>query len=208
MRKIKSLVNQTRQFPEYLNAIDTLNIIIESEKNYIESCNNAYGNEFIKFYSKQPKSLQIPLTEIRAGGTRQIEIFKESNANLVNFKTDFGDLNMINNEIQRKIIATKDSQTTAQKPPEAKTPSDLNSTSPNTSRSHSDKEVTNLKKRFISSLSGSLKKLSESQIKIANDLEEVSKQFSSQVSEIKNYKDPGLARLAQRLEQLDYEIAE
>ena len=115
---------------------------------------------------------------------------------------------MINNEIQRKIIATKDSQTTAQKPPEAKTPSDLNSTSPNTSRSHSDKEVTNLKKRFISSLSGSLKKLSESQIKIANDLEEVSKQFSSQVSEIKNYKDPGLARLAQRLEQLDYEIAE
>lgn len=217
MRKIKSLVNQVRQFPEYLNAIDTLNDMISIEKRCYDCCKNAYGNEFVKFYSKQPKNLQTALTEVRFTGEKEAEIIKESNQCLIELKTDFGDLNMINNEIQRKVITIKDAQTTAINSQAAATKVASNentrraaedSQRAETVKNQSEKQISDLRKRFIVSLADSLKKVADSKIKIANELNELSKQFATASEGIKEYKDPAIPRLNQRLQQLDYEIAE
>lgn len=217
MRKIKSLVNQVRQFPEYLDALDTLNDMISAEKRCYDCCKNIYGNEFIKFYSKQPKTLQTPLTEIRFAGEKQAEIMKQSGQVLTEFKTDFGDLNMINNEIQRKAMTIKDAQTAAanSQAAAAKVSSTENTRKAaedmkkaETVKNQSGKQISDLQKRFITSLADSLKKVADSRIKIASQINEVSKQFGSLSDGIKEYKDPAIPRLNQRLQQLDYEVAE
>lgn len=229
------LLNRLKQYSEYNDMTNAAENIRTQQVAIIDSTTAAFGANLFTFAHTQPPEIQVGLKGIQKQGDAEVaamkelfvaqselpqqlalnkepyvEIAKRNSAIAISYeqlKKAKANLDKAKNDLTiantKGIPAETAKAEAAVEAARAKAQTDLVNFN-NLSKS-CEKETTDLKKKFIKLLAETFKKNAEAEVRTARQMSEIVQLMKTHVAEIRDFNDPMIPKLRERLKSLEFE---